>query len=464
MGVSSNTSSNRRSRGAVGKRLAIGLIVASFLVFVAGSFVFAYLFFFSASAQVSQGALPKIQIPSIPPSSPGDLTQTPAQKAASPTQEPAAKRRLNILLLGLDQRDDERGAPTRTDTMIVVSIDQERKTAAMISMPRDMWVEIPGYANNRINVANFLGDVNKLPGGGPGLAKMTVERNFGLKINYYARVNFRGFEKIVDTLGGITVNVDRAIVDHEYPTEDYEVMSIYIPAGVQHMNGRVALQYARSRHSENDFGRAKRQQRVLVAIRDKALALDVIPKLPSLMGTMKDMIETDIPPQEILRLAVLAKEIDTKNIHSLVIDEKLVTPFKGEGGADLLMPKRDEIKAAIAAIFMDPAVKAEAARIEVSNGGAKSGLATRAGEYLISEGFDIVKVSSADRNDYKNSQILVAGGKMATAKSLAETLKIGQQSIVTLPVANPSTGGASKSRSDEADIKIILGQDFKLPE
>lgn len=464
MGVSSNTSSTRRAGGLAGKRVLVGLIVVSFAVFVVGSFVFAYLFLLSASMQIQQGGLPRIGVPGPVSGSPSSPAQGGGQKAASPTQEPAAKRRLNILLLGLDQRDDERGAPTRSDTMIVVSIDQVKKTAAMISLPRDMWVEIPGYANNRINVANFLGDANKLPGGGPGLAKKTVEYNFGLKIDYYARVNFRGFEKIVDTLGGITVNVERPIVDHEYPTEDYETMSIYIPAGIQQMNGKVALQYARSRHSENDFGRAKRQQRVLLAIRDKALALDVVPKLPSLMGTMKDMVDTDIPPQEVLRLAMLAKEIDVKSISSLVVDERLATPFKGEGGADLLMPKKAEIKAAIAALFLDPAVKSESAKIEVSNGSGKSGLATKIGEYLIAQGFDVTKVVTADRSDYRQTQIVMVSDKKATANALAETLRLGQQAITAAPATTAPTGSAAKTRDGEPDIRVILGQDFRLPE
>ena len=150
--------------------------------------------------------------------------------------------------------------------------------------------------------------------------------------------NFRGFERIVDTLGGVTVDVENPIRDNEYPTEDYGTMSIYIPTGVQHMNGKVALQYARSRHSENDFGRAKRQQNLLVAIKDKALALDVIPKIPSLMGTMKDMIDTDIPPTDILRLAGLAKGINSTRVSSLVIDEKLAIPFRGEGGQTYWLP------------------------------------------------------------------------------------------------------------------------------
>ena len=443
------------------RRLLVGLIVASFVVFVVGSFVFAYLFLFAASAQVQEGTLPSISVPPILPTNP---TVRPEVVQASPTVEPATRRRLNILLLGLDQRDDERGVPTRSDTMIVVSIDQVKKTAAMISLPRDMWVEIPGFANNRINVANFLGDANRLPGGGPALAMKTVEHNFGLRIDYYARINFRGFEKIVDTLGGVTVNVEQPIIDNEYPTEDYETMRIYIPAGVQHMDGKVALQYARSRHSENDFGRARRQQRLLLAIRDRALQLDVIPKVPTLLGTMKDMLETDIPLQEIARLAMLAKDIDSKNVSSLVIDEKLAPPFKGENGADLLMPKTAEIRAAIASLFADPVVKAEGARIEVANGAGKAELATRTSEYLMEQGFNVVKVSNADRSDYKKTQILVMSDKRATATNLAEALRVGQQAVVFPAPQGGSGGTISNTTGGRLDIRVVLGQDFRLPQ
>ncbi len=462
-----NPSSPSRSGGwSTSKKLLAGLVGVSFLVFVAGSFVFAYFFLFTASAQVSQSGIPKISVSPLLPNIPGVPTQTAEQKGSSgPAEEPADKRRINILLLGVDQRDDERGVPTRSDSMIVVSIDQDKKTAAMISFPRDLWVEIPGFAPNRLNVPNFLGDANKVPGGGPALAMKTMEHNFGLKIDYYARVNFRGFEKIVDTLGGVTIDVERAIVDNEYPTEDYETMRIYIPAGVQHMNGKVALQYARSRHSESDFGRAKRQQMVLLAIREKALALDVIPRLPSLMGTLKDMVDTDIPPQEILRLAVLAKDIDSKGIGNLVIDDKLVTPFRGEGGADLLSPNTAEIKAAIAALLSDPALKAEAAKIEVANGSGTAGLATKTGEYLMSQGVEKVTVTSADRNDYKKTQIILNDSdKKTTAVFLADALGLGNQTIVPRGAAGASTSTTFGASTAVPDILVILGQDFNLPE
>jgi len=377
---------------------------------------------------------------------------------STPTDASPSSGRINFLLLGIDQRDDEKGVPARSDTMMVVSVDQANRRAAMISLPRDMWVQIPGYADNRINTANFLGDAYKYPGGGPALAKKTVEVNFGLKIDYYARIDFRGFEKIVDTLGGVDINVERAIRDDEYPTDDYGTMSIYIPAGPQHMDGKVALQYARSRHSENDFGRAKRQQTLLLAIRDRAMQLDVIPKLPSLIGTLFDMVQTDVPPREFLRLAVLAKSIDAENVSNLVIDEKLAPPFKGEGGADLLMPNKPAIRKAIGALLADPVIHKEAARIEVSNGTTTAGLATRIGDSLTAQGFDVVRVSSADRTDYKNSQIVVMGDKKGTADLLADALKVSRKAIVARPLGATIAG----AKEEEPDIVVILGQDLRV--
>jgi hypothetical protein len=285
-----------------------------------------------------------------------------------------------------------------------------------------------------------------------------VEANFGLKIDYYARINFRGFEKIVDTLGGIDVNVEKAIVDNEYPTEDYGTKRIYIPAGKQHMNGTVALEYARSRHSEDDFGRAHRQQVVLLAIKDRALQMDVIPKLPALVSTFKDMVETDMPPQEILRLAALAAQMRDTSVSTMVIDEKLAPPFVGEGGADLLMPNKPAIRKAIAALLADPVIKQEAATIEVSNGTVRTGLATKTGEYLLDQGFDVEKVSNADRADYKSTQILVATDKKGTARLLAQALKLPPGSIIQ--ASRPTL--ATKSNAGP-DIKVILGQDFNPP-
>ena len=446
-------------RSAV-RKLTLGMIATSFLVFVAGSFVFAYLFMFPASVPVhSEDSDSPVGSVASQESDPG---ANPTAPEASVPAEIGDKRRTNILLMGLDQRDDERrdGVPARSDSMIVVSVDPSNGTVAMISLPRDMWVQIPGYADNRINVANFLGDAYSCPGGGPALAKRTVEANFGLRIDYYARVNFRGFEKIVDTLGGVDVDVEQAIVDNEYPTEDYGYMRVYIPAGKQHMNGTVALQYARSRHSENDFGRAHRQQVVLMAIKDRALQLDVIPKLPTLISALRDMVDTDMPPQEILRLATISRDVRDNGVRTLVIDDKLATPFVSEEGADLLMPNKPEIRKSIAALLADPVVQQEAAKIELVNGTTRSGLATRTGDYLLDRGFDVTKISSADRGDYKTTQLFVMDEKTGTAKLLSQVLNLSPQAMVLSPYP---TSVPLPETSSGPDIKVILGLDFNLP-
>jgi polyisoprenyl-teichoic acid--peptidoglycan teichoic acid transferase len=447
---SSRTSSRKTEGRKAGRSALFALAAVSLFAFVAGSFVFANLFLFPPHAagetNSERSGLSKFIGMPIRPS-------TPAQVGEERKPEPAGKNRVNFLLMGIDQRDDERGAPTRSDSIIVVSVDTASKRAAMISFPRDMWVEIPGFADNRINVANFLGDSTKYPGGGPALAKKTIEHNFGLKIDYYARIDFRGFERIIDTLGGVEVDVERAIRDDEYPTEDYGIQSIYIPAGRQHMDGEVALQYARSRHSENDFGRAQRQQRLLLAIRDRAMQLDVIPKLPSLTGTLFDMVQTDIPATEFLRFAAIARDIGSNNVANLVIDTKLVTPFVGQGGADLLMPNKPEIKRAIASLLADPAIREEAATIEVSNGTSQAGLATRTGEYLMERGFDVVEISNADGSDYQKTRIVASPEKKQTATLVAENLRLDRQAV---------TWAAAGASGGEPDIRVILGEDLAI--
>jgi polyisoprenyl-teichoic acid--peptidoglycan teichoic acid transferase len=446
LGASNRTSSKRTEKRRGGRSAVFALATVSLLAFIAGSFVFANLFLFSpysaGEADSERSGLSKFIGMPIRPS-------MPSLGGEERKAEAAGKNRVNFLLLGIDQRDDERGAPTRSDSIIVVSVDTASKRAAMISFPRDMWVEIPGFADNRINVANFLGDATNYPGGGPALAKKTIEHNFGLKIDYYARIDFRGFERIVDTLGGVEVDVERAIRDDAYPDENYGIMSIHIPAGRQLMDGEVALQYARSRHSENDFGRAERQQRLLLAIRDRAMNLNVIPRLPSLMGTLFDMVQTDIPATEFLRFATLARDIGKNDIGNLVIDTKLVTPFTGQGGADLLMPNKPEIRRAIAALLADPAIREEAAAIEVSNGTSQAGLATKTGEYLMERGFDVVEVSNADGSDYQKTRIIASPEKKQTATLLAKSLGLDQQAVTL------QSGGAP-------DILVILGEDLGI--
>ena len=360
----------------------------------------------------------------------------------------------NILLLGLDQRDRERDQdiPARSDTMILVRIDPKAKSAGMVSIPRDLWVDIPGFGQGKINTAYTIGEVRKLEGGGPGLAKRTVETTFGLKVDYYARVDFRGLERIVDTLGGIVVDVERPIKDDEYPTEDYGIERVYIPAGLQFMDGHLALRYARSRHSENDFGRMRRQQRVLFAIRQRALQLQMLTRAPALVGQAREMIGTDLNIGQLIRLAKLAQQIDSDRVGSLLIDARYVREVQLRDGALVLVPDKDRIRKDLTALVagMNPEY---GARIEVLNGSGRAGMAADTAKYLLNLGYDVRRIDDADRSDYTESVLEVFTGRRSLADDLAATLRLPRWSAREARGTDP-----------EIDIRIIVGREFRLPQ
>jgi polyisoprenyl-teichoic acid--peptidoglycan teichoic acid transferase len=349
--------------------------------------------------------------------------------------------RINITLLGVDQRDDEPLDGSRADTVMLLSIDPVSRTAAMISFPRDLWVSIPGYYNQRINVAHSVG--------GPELLQRTLDANFALKSKYFARVSFRGFEQIVDTVGGVIVDVERPIKDDEYPTDDYGYQRIYIPAGPQVMDGRTALQYARSRHSENDFGRARRQQRVLVSLRDRAMQLNMLPKAPTLIGLAQQTVSTNFSATELLALARLASDIERDKIVNLVVDTQYADPFKGSQGEDLLRPRTPEIRRAIErALAESVASRTEGTRIEVLNGTSRSNLATNVGVMLREQGHQNVRVGSADRMDVAESSVIYYNGKQEAARAIATELQ--------LPLSAVKSGAGDS----QLDIRVTLGRDY----
>jgi len=265
--------------------------------------------------------------------------------------------RINVLLLGTDQRDSERtaGVPTRTDTMIVVSIDPVGKGVAMISLPRDMWVSIPGLGEERLNVAYPYGEMRHVPGGGAGLLSRTIEQNFGITATHFAMVNFPGFEDVVNAVGGIVIDVPRPVKDDAYPTADYGVERVYFAPGPQLMNGATALKYARSRHADNDLARNSRQQQVLLAIRDRALRLDALARLPSLVDIGLRAVQTDFSAAELMSLGKLASQVGSDQVKTLVIGPPLVRDFRGLGGAALLMPDKPGIRRAIQQVLDETA-------------------------------------------------------------------------------------------------------------
>ena len=300
------------------------------------------------------------------------------------------KEPFNILLIGLDYRPGEQDS--RADTQIIVHIDPAQKSAAMVAIPRDLWVPIPKYGEGRINSAFQHGETDP-DVDGPSLAMWTIEDNFGIPIRYYAQVDFTGFEKIIDTMGGLTIDVPRPLVDNEYPLGNYGVTRIYIPAGLQHMDGRTALAYARSRHADSDLGRNSRQQQVLLALRQQGLNLNLITKLDDLAGQLSDSVKTNLNLPEIGSLAQLSKEIPPDSIQTVQIDADMVTETF-VGGADVLLPNWALIKPKIAQAFADPKLAKEEARLSVQNGTNVAGMAKKLQDVLVEKGFYVPDLRS----------------------------------------------------------------------
>jgi polyisoprenyl-teichoic acid--peptidoglycan teichoic acid transferase len=261
----------------------------------------------------------------------------------------SSKSRVTILLLGTDQREGET-SPPRTDTIIVATLDPETKTAGMLSLPRDLWVNVPGYGNERINSAFELGKGQK-KGGGPELARKTVEQLLGVPVHHYALIGFSGFQKLVDEVGGVMVDVERPIKDNEYPDQSYSVRRIFFQPGLQRLDGESALWYVRTRHADSDFGRARRQQQFILGLRRQALQLNLLPKAPSILGALSDTIKTDLRPTEIIGLARVAKDLDTSKVTNRVLDESMTQHWVTPAGAQVEIPQKDAVKKLVQEVF-----------------------------------------------------------------------------------------------------------------
>jgi len=359
--------------------------------------------------------------------------------------------RINVVLLGMDQRPEERnaGVPTRTDTMMLLSIDPVNKSAAMISFPRDLWVQVPGLGEERINAAYRFGELRASGGGGAAMVARTIEQNFGVPAPYYAAVDFGGFQELVNTLGGIAIDVPRPVKDDEYPTEDYGLERVYFAPGPQVMDGASALKYARTRHADSDFSRMARQQQVMLAMRDRALRLNMLPRIPSLLDQGVRAVQTNLTPTELLSLAKLANEVDSSALGTLVVDGQLITPYRGLGGANLLLPKRDEIRRAIQRAFTDPRLVREGGRVEVVSNPARAQVAQQVADRLASEGLQVTRRASATETE--STGVATFADKPRTLAVTLQTLGLGGDNV-----RDGEGDGA-------ADIRVVLGPDFRLP-
>ncbi|MBI2941022.1 MAG: LCP family protein [Chloroflexi bacterium] len=402
----------------------------------------------------------------------GSSAGAPPTEVTTPLPPYRGQDRVTVLLLGIDQRDDEVGQPTRSDTLILVTIDPQTSRAGMLSMPRDLWVPIPGHGENKINTAHFFGEMEK-PGNGPQLAKRTIEYNFGVRVHYFARVDFSGFEKLVDAVGGITIDVPRPIKDDEYPDANYGLVRVYIPSGVQHMNGVTALRYARSRHSENDFGRLRRQQQVLIAARDRALRLNLLPRVPQMLQIVSSSLYTDIPATQMLPLASLVRGIQSRDIVARTIDYSMVIDLNHDG--TVLIPVRDKIRKVVDEVFAEATPTPQPTRpaptptratavdlsgapgtptVHVLNGTNRNAYAAATAAYLERRGFRAVGVAQAARSDHQKTAIYDQTGNTTSARRVADLLGVPATAIQS---------GRAPGVTGEADLTIVLGFDARFP-
>jgi len=401
-----------------------------------------------------EGATPE---PVVPPS-----TLPPTWDGAS---------RINILAMGLDFADwsKDRSGPSRTDSMILFTIDPITKTAGMLSIPRDLWVNIPGFDHGKINTANALGDSYKLPGGGPALAAKTVEDFLGVPIQYYAVISFDSFTKMVDEIGCINILAFEELdID---PVGKGNTIHLTKDKGYC-MDGATLLAYARNRKTKGgDIDRAKRQQQVILALKDAILDPTKFPtlvvKAPAIYKDLAAGIKTNLSFDDAMKLAMLAKDISTKKINSEVINYSMSTlaMVKARDGTDMsiLVPIPDKIRDLRDKLFAesgsikpyaqgDPAqlAAAEGASLEVLNGTYADGLAGKSGDYFKSLGFNVPSVGNPDKLGYARTVIIDHRGKPYMTKYLSELFK----------VTSPSQFQIKYDPASTADVTIILGDDW----
>ena len=385
---------------------------------------------------------------------------TPTVAVATPTPAPTIAvidelpritdpRQMHILLLGIDQRSaaEEQG-PFRTDTMILLSINPARKTVGVLSLPRDLWVEIPDHGHGRINTANFVGDSVAYPGGGgPALAMETVAQSFGVRVDKYLLVNFNVFTSIVDTLApnGVLVYVDEYIDDPDYPDDYYGTIHVTFQPGEQRMNAETLLQYARTRATEGgDFDRARRQQVVLDAVRAEVLSaggiVNFISQAPQLWGELQDNYRTNLNLNDIIALGRLMGEIKREDIRYRVVDNYYATLGLSPQGDQVLYPDYSAIRGLILDTFYPQTqlthaeIKARAdsenALLHVYNGTNIVGLAGAMREWLLAQGVRVDGVGNDVTSWRHQTEIHDYGRHPFTTQYLAHLLGLPEDRIV----------------------------------
>jgi LCP family protein required for cell wall assembly len=261
-----------------------------------------------------------------------------------------------ILLLGSDERGESSGGVWLTDAIMVVTLDSENMRIGMLGIPRDLWVSPPTLWEMRINQVDYLGDQHGYPGGGTALLADTLKETLGLEIDHYLRIRQEGFVQAIDAIGGVTIELDCPLQEFAPADQgsDQPYKELYLDAGPQQLDGQTALKFVTYRYRFGDWGRAKRQQALLLALREQALRLNIVPQIPRLWQIAKESIDSDLTLVDWLRLARFALQIDPEAIHGRVIDETMTDDLVTEKSGTALAGEMDEIMDAIETLFDVP--------------------------------------------------------------------------------------------------------------
>ncbi len=363
---------------------------------------------------------------------------------------------VNFLLIGSDQRH---GASFRTDTMVVAILHPNEGQVSLISIPRDLWVSIPGSENQRINTAYENGELNGYPGGGAALLKDTIQYNLGIRIDHTALVDFDGFRQIVDTLGGVDVPVscpytDWRLIDPTFNPEIENNWNLYtVNPGVIHMDGDLALWYARSRQKSSDFDRGRRSQEVLRALFNHALQTGTLARIPELYSNFKDSVDTDLGLGDILQLSLYAPKMTNADIRSYYIRPPYVTSWITDGGAYVLLPNQELLPQLLteALSASTKTVERQAIKIDVMNGTSIAGYETLASNRLNYAGYE-THIIPSDRQDYAYSVLIdkTAVQDRSMSNPILNVMGLTSGSLIPAPDANST-----------ANYLLILGNDYE---
>ncbi len=380
--------------------------------------------------------------------------------------------RINIVLLGYGGPGHD--GPYLTDSIMVLSLRPGTHEAIMVSLPRDLWVKIPALPNNRFmmgklnsayaigsdrrNYPNVRNDWKTLTGGGD-LTAATISQVIGQPVDYWVGVDFKAFRDVVDALGGVQINVPTALDDRRYPRgETAGMMHIHFNPGLQQFDGERALEYARSRESTSDFDRSRRQQLIMVAVRQRVFSLNAIPRLLSLLGALQDNVRTNLRPAEMRLLAGLAGQFKDEDIRRVAIDTSnfLRNGYSSDGQYVLqpLDPTYGALHRYLAIALVDRSVLATRVPFQLQDGSGRYwlpyGIGTPASiltSLLQAEGWD-ARLGPASTRRLAQTEILDGSGGSAT--NTVAWLKSYFGAVVTT-VPPPASGPA---------ITVIIGSDF----